>query len=337
MKRILVISPSPEWGGASTANISISQMLASAGYDVTYNDEFYKKDSFNGFPVAHYSIHGKEKGADKYLENLIKENNYSTIIWGNVWILRKYICTVRKLHSNGINQIAIFHSLSLGTSFISRVFEFICAQMMRYMNHIVFVSGYTERSWSKFSILAKHPEKGIVIHNPMDYNGDSHTKSKDRLTIGFVGRFTAEKQPEIFCSLSTEGSYDYIAFGDGPLLDEMKSKYPRVKYMGNCLDTDAIYRNIDILVMTSKFENCPMVVLESKSHGIPCVVPDVGGISEIVANGQDGILYKDYSKGEIHTAINMISFKYEEFSKNCLVRSKKFESLSLVDKWKSIL
>lgn len=337
MKRVLVISPSPEWGGASTANISISQMLANVGYDVVYNDEFYKKDSFNGFPVSHYSIHGKEKGAEMYLEELVKNNGYTTIIWGNVWVLRKYVRTVRKLHANRINQIAIFHSLSLGTSFLSRVFEYICAQMMRYMNHIVYVSGYTESSWSKFSIIAKHPEKGIVIHNPMDYKGECHIRKGNKLTVGFVGRFSNEKQPEVFCGLSSDDSYDYIAFGEGPLLNEMKQKYPNVKYMGNCMDTDAIYRDIDILVMTSKLENCPMVILESKARGIPCVVPDVGGISEIVNNGQDGVLYKTYSNDEIHTAISMISNDYKEYSKNCLTKAKNFESASLVGKWKSIL
>lgn len=209
--------------------------------------------------------------------------------------------------------------------------------MMRYMNHIVYVSGYTERSWSKFSIIAKHPERGIVIHNPMDYNGDCHIRKGKKLTVGFVGRFSNEKQPEVFCSLSSDDSYDYIAFGEGPLLEEMKQKYPNVKYMGNCMDTESIYQDIDILVMTSKFENCPMVILESKARGIPCVVPNVGGICEIINNDYDGILYNNYTTEEILSAIKKICNGYEEFSKNCLTRVREFESRSLVAKWKSIL
>lgn len=337
MKRILIISPSPEWGGASTANISIAKILTNAGYDVTYNDEYYTGDFYKGYPVSHHNIHGKEKGASDFLEKLVVDNDYNTIIWGNVWVLRKYIATVRKFHQKGVNQIAIFHSLSLGTSFLSRVFEYICAQMMRYMDHIVYVSSFTEKSWGKYSIIANNPEKGIIIHNPLEYNGKMHIRESNKPTIGFVGRFSDEKQPNVFCELSKDSDYNYLAFGDGPLLNLMKSIYPTVKFMGNCMDTDLIYENIDILVMTSKFENCPMVLLESKARGIPCVAPDVGGISEIVSDGLDGKLYKDYTNEAILSGITAIANNYDWYSMNCSHRSKYFTSSELIKKWESII
>lgn len=334
--KVLIVSPSPEWGGASTANISIAKLLSDSGFDVTYNDEFYSEDSYNGFPVSHYHIHGKEKGANGNLEKLVHDYNYTTIIWGNVWVLRKYFRVVSKFHEEGINQIAIFHSLSLGTSFVSRMLELVCAQLMRYMNHIVYVSAFTEKSWEKYRIISKHPEKGIVIHNPMEYNGLPHIK-KNQITVGFVGRFSQEKQPEVFCSLSENSSYNFVAFGNGPLLDGLKAKYSGVSFMGNCMDTDTIYSVIDILVMTSKFENCPMVILESKARGIPCVVPNVGGISEIVTNGYDGIIFKEFNKKEILNSVDKICGDYEVYSRNCILRAEQFKSKSLVDKWKSIL
>lgn len=337
MKNLLFISPNPVWGGAATANISIAKMLQDEGIHVIYNDEYYSDDSYRGFPVSHYRIHGKDMNANKRLLALVEELNIDSIIWGNTLVFYNYIPAMWRLKKKGVNQIALFHSLSLSNNMVGKVFEQISNFCISFMNHIVYVSAFTEKSWYKYSGFRKHPEKGIVIHNPMEYVGPKHTCANGKLRVGFVGRFSNEKQPEFFCRLSFDTSYEYIAFGDGPLLDEMKSKYPNVLYMGNCMDTDAIYKDIDILVMTSKFENCPMVVLESKARGIPCVVPNVGGISEIVEQGKDGILFDGYSSETILSAINEIKNNYIQYSDACLGNAKKWHRTSLFSKWNSII
>jgi glycosyltransferase involved in cell wall biosynthesis len=85
--------------------------------------------------------------------------------------------------------------------------------------------------------------------------------------------------------------------------------------------------------MTSEFENCPMVILESKVRGIPCVAPNVGGIPEIVLDGFDGILYKKYDLHEIKQAIETIRANYVYYMNNSLRESKKYSFEEISEYW----
>ena len=53
-----------------------------------------------------------------------------------------------------------------------------------------------------------------------------------------------------------------------------------------------LLRHSDALVMASRWpENAPMVIGEARSVGCPIIAPNIGGISEILQDGVDGILY----------------------------------------------
>jgi glycosyltransferase involved in cell wall biosynthesis len=49
------------------------------------------------------------------------------------------------------------------------------------------------------------------------------------------------------------------------------------------------YRIGDILLMTSEWEGIPLVLYEAMAMQVPCIAPNVGGISEIV-NEDTGLL-----------------------------------------------
>jgi glycosyltransferase involved in cell wall biosynthesis len=48
------------------------------------------------------------------------------------------------------------------------------------------------------------------------------------------------------------------------------------------------YRMMDVVMLTSRHEGLPNVLLEAQSLGIPVVAPDVGGMSEVVEQGVSG-------------------------------------------------
>ena len=59
-------------------------------------------------------------------------------------------------------------------------------------------------------------------------------------------------------------------------------------FMGN-IPNAGVYNSIaDLFILPSNYEGLPMVILEAMSLGKPVVASDVGGISEIVRNGENG-------------------------------------------------
>jgi glycosyltransferase involved in cell wall biosynthesis len=59
---------------------------------------------------------------------------------------------------------------------------------------------------------------------------------------------------------------------------------------GHVEDMLPFYHGLDLYLNTSVHEGIPMSILEAMAHGLPVVAPDVGGISEVVDNGEDGYL-----------------------------------------------
>ncbi len=338
MKRILFISPHPEWGGSATANIMIAKMLIEGGYDVIYNDEYSDFDFYNGVKISHFPFHRNKRKRNTTLISFVKENDINVVFWGLPQLFAFFYPSIRFFNKKKIAQLTIFHSLSLTSGMRGRISELISSLTVRKMDHIIFVSIYTLQSWSKYYFFRNSFDRSKVIYNAITQPSKLHIlKNKENLSIGFVGRFSKEKQPELFCSIS--GFYDgkCIAYGDGPLLQKCKSVYPKVDFRGNVREQDVIYEDIDILVMTSEFENCPMVILEAISRGIPCIVPKVGGIPEIVENGVNGMLYESFSMTGILSAIEEIKVNYNQFRTNCLDRGRHFYCDIIGRDWLSLL
>ena len=75
---------------------------------------------------------------------------------------------------------------------------------------------------------------------------------------------------------------------------------------------------IDLFVSLSESEGLPVSMMEAMNHGIPVVSKDVGGVREIVIDGETGfIVPKESSLEEIAKSINEAlsrSWKIEEIS-----------------------
>lgn len=331
---IFMISPNPIWGGAATANIAIAQML-SREHSVFYNDEYFNL-SMEGIVYDNYPIHQSKDSHQ--LVAYLQSKKIDVVIWGVAMVVPYYRKATKLLHKQGIKQVAVFHSLAIVDSFKGRLMEKLIAMSLKHIDSLVFVSKYTDVSWSKkYRAIRKHPNH-YVIYNPISVNQQNNVVKTTNHRIGFVGRFSEEKQPELFAQLSVDDNVNkYIAWGDGPLLSDLVEKYPKVDFKGQSSNQKEMYDSIDILVMTSQFENCPMVILEAWKYGIPCVVPNVGGIPEIVEHERNGMLYGEYSKDAIISCVNRIQGDYIVYSANCLEDIVKYSYESLYNEWSELL
>ncbi len=60
------------------------------------------------------------------------------------------------------------------------------------------------------------------------------------------------------------------------------------------------------LVLPSREENCPMVILEAMAAGVPVAASNVGGIPDIVENNVTGLLFDPSNAAEMRGAVEKL-------------------------------
>ena len=87
-----------------------------------------------------------------------------------------------------------------------------------------------------------------------------------------------------------------VLFGNGPLWNEINNLVSQcgleehVHLPGNVEGVAALMVGADLMLLPSKTEGLPGVVLEASAHQVPCVAYDVGGIKEAIRQGETGVL-----------------------------------------------
>lgn len=86
---------------------------------------------------------------------------------------------------------------------------------------------------------------------------------------------------------------------------EMIGQRPWASYEGNAdiADIPRIIGSARVLVLPSLEDNCPMVVIEAMSLGVPVVATNVGGIPDLVSHGENGLLFDSNDLHELADAI----------------------------------
>jgi glycosyltransferase involved in cell wall biosynthesis len=127
----------------------------------------------------------------------------------------------------------------------------------------------------------------------------------EKLCIGYRGRVSPEKGIDILIeafkrvpgeqlSLRIYGGINEKKPYDRQLLSMAKDDR-RIHFMGRYSNQDLpkIMESIDISVVPSRwYENQPYTILESFAYGIPVIATDLGGMSEMIDDGGNGLLFK---------------------------------------------
>ena len=338
---VYIINTNPSFGGARTANLAIAEMLSQL-YTVIVNDEYYPREDWHySFTLDLYPLHRRYIYRDT--EEHIMSYNPDVIIWANNMMMPYYYKSILKFKKANIVQVAMFHSLSLACGVKGKLMEYFVAIASSKINKLIYVSEFTKNSWcDKYkNIGRRRNDENIVIYNPVKITKVYPARSPmgiKRVNFSFIGRLSAEKQPDIFCKLAqNDKNNSYHVWGDGPLLSSLQqNKADNLFFHGYTNDIEKIYQNTDVVMLTSKTENCPMVILEAKLRGIPVVAPNIGGISEILSE-QEGALYSGYSMKDIQKAISTVLKKYELLSKASIQSVAKYSYARLISQWSQVL
>ncbi len=111
----------------------------------------------------------------------------------------------------------------------------------------------------------------------------------------FVGRLVPEKDlPTLIAAVRALADVDVDVVGDGPLAEQLQrhARGTRMRFLGRRAphDIPALLRACRGLVLCSKSEGLPNVVLEALAHARPVIATPVGAIPDLVENGVNGDL-----------------------------------------------
>lgn len=121
------------------------------------------------------------------------------------------------------------------------------------------------------------------------------------LLVGIVARLVPIKHHELFleaAAIVRERRPDthFVVVGDGECRADLERLAERlglgghVHFLGWRADLDRIYADLDLVALTSKNEGSPVALIEAMAAGRAVVATDVGGVADVVADGETGRL-----------------------------------------------
>ncbi len=161
--------------------------------------------------------------------------------------------------------------------------------------------------------------------------------SQDEVIILYIGRFSIEKDLDLllqaFKSLKSEmPRARLVLVGEGPEEKRLKNIIKTQDIKGVTFLKPVAHKRIpeimncaDALVLCSKFEGMPTVVIEALTCGVPVVSTDVGGVNKVVIDGKTGQLVKEAKSEPVKNAIlKVIRDGRDSYSDNCIVAAKRY-------------
>lgn len=117
----------------------------------------------------------------------------------------------------------------------------------------------------------------------------------------YVGRLSHEKGPDLFLDALIPLCQRYpqahaVMLGEGPERDVLQARIEaaglagRITLPGFQRDMRPWMTRLDALVISSRTEGTPMILLEAMQDGVPVVAFGVGGIPDVIEHGRSGLL-----------------------------------------------
>ncbi|ATW23461.1 glycosyltransferase family 4 protein [Candidatus Formimonas warabiya] len=209
---------------------------------------------------------------------------------------------------------------------------------------------------SELQRIFQLPENKIhVVPNGVDigsfqsvghsFNRKNYAHDQEKMVF-FVGRLVPEKGLHILLDAAPKILHycpdaKFIISGTGPSEEYLKKKAHMINisskvYFTGYID-DAIrngfYKNAHVAVFPSLYEPFGIVALEGMAAGTPVVVTDVGGFSEVVEHGVDGL--KAYPNNPNSLADNIIHLlKNPEYANT--LKSRAYQKVATHFSWSKI-
>lgn len=345
MSKLIVCTGTLMSGGAERVLSILSKPFADAfeqveyvmWLDAKYPDVFYKID--DRIKIVRVS---KESGSTRFIDHLkwfrnyVKENKPDVILSFMVMINFSVM----------LSLIGLKVPLVLAERNDPRFFHrgILLRKIINCMYHLDNVKKLVMQTKNNKLYFSRRLQKKIdVIYNPIEFNDNLQEialKTDKHNKIVSVARLEKQKHQHILIEafsefLKTHAGYSLTIYGEGKM---RKSLETQISFLNL---NDSIFlpgrtshvleevKDAKMFVMTSLYEGMSNALLEAMCIGLPCISTKVSGATDLIINGQNGILTEI---DDINAVVNAMSFiandekEAERLGKNA---TKTYEKLNV--------
>ena len=272
-------------------------------------------------------IDPKNIKALKQLVKLIKKENFDIIhcntpVGGVCGRVAAKICSVKKV----IYQAHGFHFFK-GAPKINWLIYYPVERILAHLTDIIITINQEDFKIAKEFKLRKNgnvyyvPGVGIDLKN---YNECSVNTLEKRRSIGLcpddfillsAGRLDSNKNNETIIkglSMCNDSRIKLVICGDGDEKEMLFSLAKRlgienqVYFLGNRNDMNELYQVMDVFVLASFREGLSRSIMEAMASGKPCIVSNIRGNVDLIAEGKGGYLFNPNDSMEFSHKVNSI-------------------------------
>jgi glycosyltransferase involved in cell wall biosynthesis len=290
VKKILFINTAPYIAGSLLSDLKLAKLLQKNGFDVYFSTilENIKKE-FNELKFIDFN------------EVLKKAKNFDIIFLTeskarNLLILIKFLNPKAKIFS-------VRRVLPKSTKL-----------------SILIQNLFSDKILCVSEAIAKRisSKKTFVIYSFVDKINGIKSSLNNPIVFGYLGRNDYDKGTDILLQAYKIKKFTLVLAGYFENSEFLKYD---VEYLGFIKDKKVFFDKIDVLILPSRREGLPEVILESFSFGIPVIASNVGGIPEIVKENYNGFLFESENVNQLIEKIEFIEKNPKiilEISKNCV-------------------
>jgi glycosyltransferase involved in cell wall biosynthesis len=325
-KKIKILHVTQSYGGVQTYILNI-----------ILNSDKQKYEFAILCPESELSRICTERGIKVYCVNIKRSPHFLDIIslMRIIAVVIKYNPDILHVHSakaGVLGRIASFVTRKkviftpnafsyLGFTGFKRLLFRNIERSLRYLTDVLLAVSDSEKARA-INELNYRTENIKVIFNAIDC--ESYNKIRDyRIinTVGMMGRLIHQKNPEMFINIALKMHAEYpqlkfLLLGEGyqdflredifSIIAKHKSEdFIKILKWGH-YNIENFYNEVDVFLLTSRFEGLSFALLEAMGNGIPSIATNVDGNKDVIESGVNGFLVEENDLNDVVEKLSLL-------------------------------